>query len=185
MATIIRGLFLPIIVFFVASFSQSEGAFDFRQFCQRTTHSGTCIFVILADPRINLRTTPNGLGTILNDKAKSVTATTSSKISTLLKRSTNPKLGRDLQICSDIYDRNKDRLKQDFSSFNRAKYLNIVTALGGVFDEAGDCERIFKEPSSPIASPLTVENQNLRTLVETTLQILNLIECNKIAACIG
>ncbi|XP_071913993.1 pectinesterase inhibitor-like [Coffea arabica] len=187
MATIRVGLTLMLSIatfLLLVLASQGTAAEDFHTWCKKTTHSAKCIDVISADPRSNLKTRPSGFCTILNDKAKAIAAGTTSKISSLLRTTTDPLLKRALGACSDLYDGLNSRLDQDFSMLNHENYSNLAIALTGAFDDATECEDALNDPK-PLEPSLTPEIQNVADIVEITLAILNLNECHKTAACIG
>ena len=187
MATIRVGLSL---VLSIATFlllvltSRGTAAEDFHTWCKKTTHSAKCIDVISADPRSDLKTSPSGFCTIVNDEAKAIAARTTSKISSLLRTTTDPLLKSALQECSEKYDSVNFRLDQDFSVLNHETYPTLAVALTEAYGQAQECEDVLNDPK-PLEPSLTPEIQTAADVVDTTLQILNLNECNKIDSCVG
>ncbi|XP_027103037.1 cell wall / vacuolar inhibitor of fructosidase 1-like [Coffea arabica] len=187
MATIRVGLTLVLsIVTFLLLVLTSRGtaAEDFQTWCKKTTHNAKCIDVISADPRSDLKTSPSGFCTIVNDEAKAIAARTTSKISSLLRTTTDPLLKSALQECSEKYDSVNFRLDQDFSVLNHETYPTLAIALTEAYGQAQECEDLLNDPK-PLEPSLTPEIQTASDIVETTLQILNFNECNKIDSCIG
>ncbi|KAG8363068.1 hypothetical protein BUALT_BualtUnG0007700 [Buddleja alternifolia] len=162
---------------------QQSNAVDFHQWCQRTSHNNLCVSVVMADPRNNLKTSPNGICRILTDKAITIANANAARISDLQKKSTGRITGP-LRTCSTEYDKMRYDLKGfDFTVLNHENYIPLVANVGGAAGTPGDCEGAFKEFHIP--SPLTNANKNLEDILVAVLEIINLNECNKINSCIG
>ncbi|KAL3834642.1 hypothetical protein ACJIZ3_009378 [Penstemon smallii] len=152
-----------------------------RQMCGRTDNNNLCVSIIEADPRENLKNSPNGLCGILRDKAVSIAVATTPKISNLLKTTTNTYARQCLQICLNSYEKSIMELKSvDFREINHRNYgsLGIVVSYGSLGPE--DCEECFAERPGTPPSPLKPENKNMLNVVNLVLEILNLTICNKI-----
>ncbi|KAL3813489.1 hypothetical protein ACJIZ3_014757 [Penstemon smallii] len=155
-----------------------------RQLCQRTTNNNLCLSIIEADPRQDLKNSPNGLCTILRERAVSNAIATSSKISNLLKTTTNRYAVQCLQICADSYQISIMRLRSaDFRVISRQGYVSLAGGVAVASDATHDCEGTFTERPGTPPSPLTSENQSLEDVVRLVLEIINLTICNKVASC--
>ncbi|KAI3445109.1 hypothetical protein Pfo_001774 [Paulownia fortunei] len=154
-----------------------------NEWCGRTTHKSICLSIVEADRRGNLKTSPNGIGTILTDKALATAAATSAKISRVLKRATNRHEIAALKSCSAGYNRAISSLRSaHFKVINRQTYPTLLAAISNANDEPRDCELSFQEPPA-IASPISAENWRLRDICATTLDIINLVVCKSPEFC--
>ncbi|KAL3834643.1 hypothetical protein ACJIZ3_009379 [Penstemon smallii] len=146
-----------------------------RQMCGRTDNNNLCVSIIEADPRENLKNSPNGLCGILRDRALSNAVATTPKISNLLKTTTNTYARECLQICLDSYEKSIMELKSvDFREINDRNYGSLVikVSYGSLGPE--DCEESFTERPGTPPSPLKPENNNQVKVVNLALEILNL-----------
>ena len=155
---------------------------DYYQWCQRTSHAGTCIFGVRADSRINLRNTHSGLCTIFHDKAKVIATATASNINDLIKRATTRAAKMAPRYCADGHER-----------------TNLIW-----MDKTFPCLMIRLTKLCPLASEQFMmklqtvkrhsKNQHIfhhlwrwriiiQVVVEIAGQILNLNRCKQIAAC--
>ncbi|XP_073024360.1 pectinesterase inhibitor-like [Primulina eburnea] len=164
-------------------FHQTKSANVEQQYCKRTTNGALCLSIIEADPRATLKTTPIGLCTILRDKALATAGATSAKISGLLKRATNPHLVSSLKTCFSGYSSAISSLKSvDFRVINPQTYVGLVGSMSDASDVPRDCELSFQEPPA-IQSPISAENERLRVICATTMEMVNLVECNRPSFC--
>ncbi|KAK4477555.1 hypothetical protein RD792_016787 [Penstemon davidsonii] len=128
-----------------------------------------------ADPRQDLKNSPNGLCSILRERAVSDAIATSSKISNLLKTTTNRYAVQCLRICADSYQISIMRLRSaDFRVISRQGYVSLARGVSDAFDLTSDCEDTFTERPGTPPSPLTSENQSLVNIVRLVLEIINL-----------
>ncbi|KAG8363692.1 hypothetical protein BUALT_Bualt19G0048800 [Buddleja alternifolia] len=92
--------------------SASNGANDLvHRLCQRIRNNNVCTSIIEAGPQNNLKSSPNGLCTILRDKAVANVIATKAKISNVLRRTTQPYVVQCLQACSDSLEEKLFTLK--------------------------------------------------------------------------
>ncbi|KAL6569992.1 hypothetical protein OROMI_014506 [Orobanche minor] len=163
---------------------QVDAADVSNEWCGRTYRKADCLSIIMADKRANLKTGPNGLATILRDRAVATAVDTSLKIATLLKKATHKREVATLRSCSaDYFDAINTLTTADFNLMNRQTYPTLVAVIHTGNDKARDCEFSFQEPPAHIRSPITAENERLREICDTTLQIINLVVCNSVSSC--
>ncbi|PIN02987.1 hypothetical protein CDL12_18019 [Handroanthus impetiginosus] len=179
----INSLFIFITLISMAPHLHRAVANLARDWCTRTTHSATCLSIVNADRRANLKTSPNGLATILRDKALTTAQATLIKITSLSRRARNPHEIAALKSCSAGYLRAISSLKTaKFAVINRDVYGIVLGAISDANDEPRDCELAFQEPPA-IPSPISANNNRLRDILATNLEIINLIVCNSPSFC--
>ncbi|KAL3814758.1 hypothetical protein ACJIZ3_016026 [Penstemon smallii] len=183
MASIKNNLVLLCVATCALSFvlHQTNAANDLvRNWCQRTDYNDLCVSEIEADPRENLKNSPNGLCNILRDRAVANAVATTPKISSLLQTTTNHYAVQCLQICSESYQRSISKLTVvDFSVINRQDYSELNGDIGAAFYEFQDCEECFTERPGTSPSPLTPENQNLGNICKVVIEIINFVKLKK------
>ncbi|KAL0372009.1 UNVERIFIED_CONTAM: hypothetical protein Scaly_0882500 [Sesamum calycinum] len=165
---------------------QSNAAADdlVHQWCRRTSDNDVCTSVIEADPRDNLKHSPNGFCAILRDRGLADAAATKAKISDALKNTTQLYAVQCLQDCSDFYNRTIYIFNYvDFSVLNHRNYPGLNIDIAGAYDAVRDCEDGFKERPGTLPSPITQENLRMMKIIDTILSIINLKECNKADYC--
>ena len=192
----IKTNFILFIHFALCSFIHSQIVFassraaifinpniDFHQVCQRTTHSDTCISTISQDPQEDLKTNLIGLSTILNEKARAVAADILTKINGFLGGPITPPNKNLLQDAEAfITDADYIVYNLDFSSLNHQTYpefkLDLEEAKANVTQTAPILSGLPANQSS-----LVGQNNLLENVIQTTLEIVNINECNKIETC--
>lgn len=158
---------------------------DFHQVCQKTSHSDTCISIISQDPRGDLKTNPIGFSTILNDKARAVAADILDRINGFLGGPINPSVKTLLQDAyALITDADYIVYNLDFSTLSHQTYpkfrSDLEQAKGNVTQSVPILGRL---PAN--FSLLADRNNLLENVIQTTIEIVNVNECNKIEACIA
>ncbi|KAK6140392.1 hypothetical protein DH2020_025862 [Rehmannia glutinosa] len=163
---------------------QANAAVDVaNKWCRRTTHSATCLSIVEADRRAHLKHSPNGIATILTDKALATAAAISIKIAKLLETATNRHEVAALKSCFAGYSGAITSLRSAyFKVINRQTYSSLVADISDANDEPRDCELTFQEPPA-VRSPITAENERLRDICDTTLEIINLVVCKSSSFC--
>ncbi|KAL3618234.1 hypothetical protein CASFOL_038555 [Castilleja foliolosa] len=156
------------------------------KWCSRAGLKELCVKLIEADPRKELKSSPNGFCEILRDKAVKDYVATNSRIPDILKRTTDPFVRRCLiDECSEGYIQAIDNLKSlDFSVINRETYYNLTRVSYG-FNNPDFCEHCFKEgpPGLSIPPELASDNRNLENAPIIIAGIVNLMVCGTTAAC--
>ncbi|KAL3618243.1 hypothetical protein CASFOL_038564 [Castilleja foliolosa] len=159
------------------------------KWCSRTERKELCVKLIEADPRKELKSSPNGFCEIVRDKAVKVYVATNSKIPSIVNRTTVPFVRRCLiDECSEGYIQAIDHLKSlDFSVISRETYQNLAVSTSYGYTNPWDCEHCFKEgpPGLSIPPELASDNRNLENAPIIIADIINLVVCNKIEACQG
>ncbi|KAL6493844.1 hypothetical protein OROGR_031753 [Orobanche gracilis] len=154
------------------------------EWCGRTYRKADCLSIVMADKRANLKTSPNGLATILRDRAVATAVDTSLKIATFLKKAIDKREVTTLRSCSaDYFDAIDTLTTADFKVMDHKTYPTLVAVIDVGNDKARDCEFSFRDPRSPIRSPISAENERLREICAITLQIINLVVCNSVSSC--
>lgn len=162
---------------------QANAADPATALCGRTTHAALCLSTVRADNRAALKTSPNGIATILRDSALATSGSTSAKIRTLLRSANNKHVVESLKSCLEGYGTAIASLKSaNFGVINRQTYGTIIAAVSDANDEPRDCELSFQEPPA-VPSPISAENQRLREVLATTLEIVNLVVCGNPKFC--
>ncbi|KAL3618237.1 hypothetical protein CASFOL_038558 [Castilleja foliolosa] len=159
------------------------------KWCSRTEKKELCVKLIEADPREELKRSPNGFCEIVRDKAVKDYVAANSRIPAILKRTTVPFV-RSCLIgeCSEGYTQAIDKLKSlDFSVISRETYQNLAVSTSYGYTNPWDCEHCFKEgpPGLSIPPDLASDNRNLENAPSIIAIIINLVVCNKIEACQG
>ncbi|KAL0407919.1 UNVERIFIED_CONTAM: hypothetical protein Sradi_1726300 [Sesamum radiatum] len=155
-----------------------------HQWCRRTSANDVCTSIIEADPRDNLKHSPNGFCEILRDRGLADAAATKAKISDALKNTTQLYAVQCLQDCSDFYDRTSYILNYvDFSVLDHHNYPALNNNIAGAYDAVSECEAGFTERPGTLPSPITQENLRMMKIIDTILCIINLKECNKAEYC--
>ncbi|XP_011089123.1 pectinesterase inhibitor-like [Sesamum indicum] len=173
----INSLLILIALAMAPTLHQANAADITAGLCGQTTPKAVCVLLVEADPRANLKTSPNGIATILRDKASATASATSAKISSLLRGATNRREIAALKSCSAGYNRAISSLRSaDFKVIDRRTYATLVAAISNANDEPRDCELSFQEPPA-VRSPISAENERLREICATTLEIINLRVC--------
>ena len=156
----------------------------YQQICQRTTNSKLCIQIIDASTSSRLKANVNGWLQILSDQAKRISLFTLTKIDDAAKNNPSPRLSRSLDECRVEYNEIIRGLEQlEWRNLDRGNYADFNKALG--YDElsVSACTNDFSQ-DPPIQSPVIIYTQNTKDLLDLTLEVLNLNQCNKITACI-
>ncbi|KAL3618233.1 hypothetical protein CASFOL_038561 [Castilleja foliolosa] len=157
------------------------------KWCSRTEKKELCVKLIEADPRKELKSSPNGFCEIVRDKAVKDYVATHSRIPAILKRTTDPFVRRCLiGECSEGYIQAIDNLKSlDFSVISRETYSNLAASVAYGYSNPWFCEHCFKEgpPGLSIPPELASDNRNLENAPGIIADIVNLMVCGTIAAC--
>ena len=173
-----------LLVFFATLFSFGQPQFTtYQQICQKTTDRNTCIQIIDASTSAKLKANANGWLQILSDQAKTIATLTVTKNGDALKNPPSRPVAKGLLDCQFIYNFTiiPDIENIEWANLNRSNYPDYNRALSLTELGVNNCEDEFIDLPTP--SPIDVFNQNVKHIVDITLEVLNLNQCNKISAC--
>ncbi|KAL3500858.1 hypothetical protein ACH5RR_039951 [Cinchona calisaya] len=173
-----------LLVIFVTLFSFGHPQFsDYHQICQKTTDSVLCIRIIDASGTARFKTNANGWLQILNDQVKTLAITTNTKIGDALRSNPSPRAKQSLDLCNDEYNSVVATLDNlEWFNLNKSNYPDFNRRLAQLLFIVEDCISSFTKPP-PTPTPIGVFNENVKHVIQLTLQVLNLNQCNKITAC--
>ncbi|XP_068660626.1 putative invertase inhibitor [Aristolochia californica] len=133
-----------------------------------------CVSTLNSDHR-----TPNadlvGLAQISVDVTTKDLTSTYNYIEVLLKKTTDPRMKRDLGQCSGFYDTARNATLDASKAVARKDFAEVVTDAQLVGAAVGDCQDVFRAENPPLASPLKEQNQNaidLATIVNSAANLL-------------
>ncbi|KAK6933932.1 Pectinesterase inhibitor domain [Dillenia turbinata] len=161
-----------------------------QPWCNKTSRTELCINSIQADPRSDLKESPTGLTIITTDVAKSNASDSLTKIDNLIKTEEDRSILSLLYTCQQKYQNAFWDLDSALSILNetlsnvqdmdRKQYETINQVLAAAAGEVDFCQSFYEGPPP---SPLDDENGKFLEINDVSMQLLNLIECNKTDPC--
>ncbi|KAH6778371.1 hypothetical protein C2S51_009683 [Perilla frutescens var. frutescens] len=151
-----------------------------HKWCKITPNYDLCTSIIKADPRTQLKQSPNGMCVILRDRAVLEVIAADTMVSRYLNNKTKAgfnKYGVEcLQECAGFYgDAIYDLDISDFTIINQTTYTPLSVQVGSAYDGPKNCEECFTERPGTTPSPLTSQNHNIQNISQIILSILYLL----------
>lgn len=186
MALIKVGLVLFLSFFFVGMGANAEEEDLIHNVCKKTSHFDMCVSTIESDPRSDFKSNPRGFVRILIDRAYVNATAINNYIVDLGKKYKDHFTKECFSICHDLYDAGLFHLNEALGLIYFKDYMgyrDLDMTLDQFYREPYDCEKSFAQFPA-IKLPLTRENNYLLNISDLAIEIVNLIECNHIDACV-
>ncbi|KAH6786547.1 hypothetical protein C2S52_006099 [Perilla frutescens var. hirtella] len=151
-----------------------------HKWCKITPNYDLCTSIIKADPRTQLKQSPNGMCVILRDRAVLEVIAADTAVSRYLNNKTKAGFNNYgvecLQQCAKFYgDAIYDLDISDFAVINETTYTSLAEQVGSADDGPKGCEECFTERPGTTSSPLTSQNHNIQNISLIILSILYLL----------